>query len=155
MLKHHQIETPLGPIIAISDEEKLIRLQFGELLSPQERSKPIDSIERELEEYFKGNQPLFKTPMYLIGTPFQIKVWNELQKIPYGQTISYKELAEAIERPSATRAVANANGDNKFHIIIPCHRVIKSDGELGGYAAGTDLKKQLIFHEDQKQNSEK
>lgn len=111
------------------------------------RTKPINSIEKELKIYFEGNLLEFKTPLQLLGSPFQKRVWEALKKIPPGETRSYSDLAIAIGRPSAFRAVAQANGANQLAIIIPCHRVINSNGELGGYAGGLTRKKWLIIHE--------
>jgi len=144
------LKTPLGPMLALADEESLYRLEFldpsEEVPLPErsERSKPLVSIERELDLYFEGKIKEFKTPLSLVGTPFQKRVWEELQKIPYGKTQSYVETAKAIGRPSAFRAVARANGTNKMAIVIPCHRVIYADGTLGGYSSGIEKKKQLL-----------
>ena len=137
-------------MLALADEESLYRLEFldpsEEVPLPErsERSKPLVSIERELDLYFEGKIKEFKTPLSLVGTPFQKRVWEELQKIPYGKTQSYVETAKAIGRPSAFRAVARANGTNKMAIVIPCHRVIYADGTLGGYSSGIEKKKQLL-----------
>jgi len=108
---------------------------------------PLNSIQQELNQYFEGNLKEFKTPIDILGTPFQQQVWQELCKIPYGKTKSYAELAQAIGKPNAFRAVANANGCNQLAIIIPCHRVIHSDGKLGGYGGGIENKKWLLNHE--------
>lgn len=99
----------------------------------------------QIKEYLNGEREVFDLPLELsLGTPFQQKVWAALQKIPYGETISYAKLADNIGQPKAFRAVANANGKNPFSIIIPCHRVIASDGELGGYTGGLDKKEYLL-----------
>lgn len=110
-------------------------------------TKPISSIEAELELYFKGKLREFKTPIHLLGSPFQKLVWQELMRIPYGQTKSYSKQAEAIGKPTAFRAVANANGANQIALVIPCHRIINLDGNLGGYGGGIARKKWLIDHE--------
>lgn len=102
---------------------------------------------RQLDSYFQGTLHDFNLPFLLIGTEFQQKVWNELTLIPYGQTISYSELARRCGNPRSVRAVANACRTNPIGIIIPCHRVIGSDGSLTGYAGGLPLKKQLIEFE--------
>lgn len=157
------IDTPLGPMMAIADEKVLYLLEFvdrrglmGEIERLRKRTKsdilsgstaPIRSIETELSQYFEGELKVFKTPLYFSGSPFQKQVWEELQKIPFGETRSYAQLATAIGRPSACRAVANANGANQIAIVIPCHRVINSNGELGGYAGGLPRKKWLIERE--------
>lgn len=99
----------------------------------------------ELNEYFLGKRRMFDIPLDLShGTDFQIKVWQTLCQIPYGQTISYKELAQKLGKPAAHRACANANGKNPISLIVPCHRVIASNGGLGGYTGGIDIKKVLL-----------
>lgn len=154
------IETPVGAMIAIADEENLHLLEFIgrrdleweiERLKARAKcpivegyTKPIISIEEELNLYFKGNLKEFKTPLFLFGSPFQKKVWMVLVKIPYGETRSYAELATAIGKPTAFRAVAQANGANQLAIVIPCHRVINKSGALGGYAAGLMRKDWLL-----------
>lgn len=103
----------------------------------------------QLDEYFQGVRTQFDIPLDVsFGTPFERMVWQALQKIPYGQTVSYATLAGHIGKPTAFRAVANANGKNPISIIIPCHRVIASDGRLGGYTGGIDIKKQLLSLEN-------
>jgi len=166
ILKTSLIDTPLGPMRAIADEKALFLLEFidgrgleREIEQLQLTTKMsiipgdttiIQSIAHELKQYFSGILREFKTPCFLLGSPFQKRVWEELQKIPYGQTCSYKNLALAIENPSAFRAVAQANGANQLALIIPCHRVINSDGRLGGYAGGLPRKQWLINLEKRK-----
>ncbi len=163
VLKASWIDTPLGPMLAVADEEALYLLEFvdrrgleKEIERLRKRAKlpiipgktaPIEQIEAELKEYFSGNLREFKTPLCPIGSPFQKRVWEELQKIPFGQTRSYAKIAAAIEKPTAFRAVALANGANQFAIVIPCHRVINSDGALGGYGGGIQRKEWLLKHE--------
>lgn len=163
ILKAAWLDTPLGPMLAIADEEALYLLEFVdrrglereiERLRKKTRSaiipgytKPISSIEKELNLYFKGELSAFKTTLHLLGSPFQKHVWDELVKIPPGETRSYSELAKAIGRPTAFRAVAQANGANQLAIVIPCHRVINSNGELGGYGGGVTRKEWLLNHE--------
>jgi AraC family transcriptional regulator of adaptative response/methylated-DNA-[protein]-cysteine methyltransferase len=158
-----QIETPLGPMLAISDEKSLCLLEFTDrrgLVRELERlhltikaplvsgkPTPIHSIEKELNAYFEGTSQDFKTPIQLMGTPFQQEVWKVLMRVPYGETRSYGAQAESLGRPSAARAVANANGANQVAIVIPCHRIINTDGGLGGYAGGLHRKQWLIDHE--------
>ncbi len=115
-----------------------------------EDSSKFDRLKLELDEYFKKKREVFTIPLKLIGTPFQIKCWEVLQKIPYGKTISYKEEAKNIGNEKAYRAVANANGKNNFSIIIPCHRVIANDGKLGGYTGGVWIKEFLLNLEKNK-----
>jgi len=160
------IDTPLGSMLAIADKEMLYLLEFVDrkgLERGVERFKkttkseiiagytqPIRSIEAELKSYFEGLLIEFKTPLFIFGSPFQKRVWEELKKIPSGETRSYSEIATAMGQPTAFRAVANANGANRIALVIPCHRVINADGELGGYAAGVARKKWLINHEKQR-----
>jgi len=162
-LKSSRIETPLGLMLAIADEKALYFLEFGERhkMSGQmkrlERNLQTDicfgntsiiyNIEMELNLYFAGQLKNFKTPINFVGSIFQKNVWKALIKIPYGQTCSYKQLAENIEKPTGFRAAANANGANALGIIVPCHRVINSSGALGGYAGGLERKKWLLEHE--------
>ena len=105
------------------------------------------NLESELTAYFAGKLTVFTTPLSFTGTPFQNKVWKALQQIPLGQTCSYKELAQAIGKPTAFRAVALANRANQFAVIVPCHRVIRANGDLCGYNGGVELKKWLLHHE--------
>lgn len=99
---------------------------------------------RQLEEYFEGRRTVFELPLKQTGTPFQQKVWDELQNIPYGERISYQELARRTRNPKACRAVGSANGRNRICILIPCHRVVQSDGSIGGYAYGPEMKQFLL-----------
>ena len=104
----------------------------------------------QISEYLEGKRLDFTIPLRLEGTEFQVKVWNEMRRIPYGETMTYKELAQRIGSPAACRAVANACGANPFPILIPCHRVIASGGKTGGYTGGLDIKLRLL--EIEKQN---
>lgn len=164
ILKATWLDTRLGPMLAISDEEGLYLLEFVdrrglereiERLRIKTKSAiipgstdPVISIEKELKNYFSGNLKKFKTPIHMVGSPFQKTVWQELLAIPYGETRSYSRQAELLGKPSAFRAVANANGANQLAIIIPCHRIINLDGTLGGYGGGIARKKWLIDHEN-------
>lgn len=163
ILKASWLDTPLGPMLAIANEEALYLLEFvdrrgleKEIEHLRQKTKsaivpghtqPISMIEKELDLYFKGSLKKFKTPLFLLGSPFQKHVWDELVKIPPGETRSYAALAKTIGRPTAYRAVAQANGANQLAIIIPCHRVINTNGELGGYGGGLSRKNWLINHE--------
>lgn len=158
------IETILGSMLAISDEECLLLLEFVDRKGLENEIKKLrttlnatilpekvpvlEQIEEELTLYFEGELTEFKSPIRYLGSDFQQKVWNELRRIPVGQTVSYKELAENINNPSACRAVARANGANQLSILVPCHRVINSNGELGGYGGGIARKEWLINHEN-------
>lgn len=157
------IETILGSMLTISDEESLLLLEFVDRKGLEneikrlrtrlnatilpEKVAVLHQIEEELKLYFTGELTEFTTPVRYLGSDFQQKVWNELRKIPLGQTASYRELAEKINNPSACRAVARANGTNQLSILVPCHRVINSNGELGGYGGGLARKEWLIKHE--------
>ena len=109
-----------------------------------ETSEVIGKAERQLDEFFAGQRREFDVPLLFVGTDFQKTVWNELLKIPFGQTISYGEMARRIGMPEAVRAVANANGANSMSIFAPCHRVIGSDRSLTGYGGGLDAKRMLL-----------
>ena len=164
VLKAHYINTYLGLMVAVADEKVLYILEFFDKKCLEYEIKqlcvkiksgitvgktvPIISIEKELELYFKGRLRVFKTSVYFLGTSFQKIVWNNLKDIPYGETRSYLDQAKVMNKTSACRAVANANGANQLAIIIPCHRVIRRDGNLGGYSAGIKRKQWLIEHEN-------
>lgn len=107
-------------------------------------SEVIEEASKQLDEFFAGRRREFDIPLLFVGTDFQKTVWNELLKIPYGQTISYGEMARRIGMPKAVRAVANANGANSISIFAPCHRVIGSDHSLTGYGGGLDTKRKLL-----------
>ena len=104
----------------------------------------LKKLTDELARYFDGTLKRFTVPLLCPGTPFQEAVWKRLQEIPYGQTISYAQLAKAVGRPSAYRAVGRANGDNRLAILIPCHRVVQKDGQLRGYGGGLWRKQFLL-----------
>ena len=107
----------------------------------------LRSIESELKAYFEGTLKKFTTPLFLLGSSFQQRVWKELLKIPYGTTRSYAAQAASMGEPKAIRAVANANGANQLAIVIPCHRIINTNGALGGYGGGIARKEWLLKHE--------
>ncbi len=157
------IDTPLGPMLAIADEVVLYLLEFLDRRGlereierlRQKTNSPIlpgetsitALVQRELAEYFAGMRTVFETPLHTLGSPFERRVWDQLQKIPLGETRSYAEVARAIGEPLAYRAVARANGANTCAIMIPCHRVINTNGDLGGYGGGLARKKWLLDHE--------
>jgi methylated-DNA-[protein]-cysteine S-methyltransferase len=116
----------------------------GMIIRDDRKNKEVLS---QLKEYLKGRLKRFDCPLDFRGTPFEKKAWAELARIPYGQTRSYKEIAQAIGHPRAFRAVGNANGRNTLPLIIPCHRVIESNGGLGGFGHGLEVKKQLLNFE--------
>ena len=140
------ISSPLGAIHLKADQEALYVLEFTDSsLSESITNNPILKLaQKELNEYFKGIRKEFTVPVHLEGTSFQQQVWQELQDIPYGVTISYGELARRIGNPAASRAVGGANGKNPISIIVPCHRVISSDRKLGGYSSGLPRKVFLL-----------
>lgn len=111
------------------------------------RSPVLDSAARELDEYFAGDRTSFDVPLELEGTAFQLAAWRALAAIPYGETRSYTEQAARIGRPTAVRAVGAANGRNPVSIVLPCHRVVGSDGALRGFGGGLDVKEWLLEHE--------
>jgi len=124
---------------------KRLRERFqGEIIRDNRRNK---EVLLQIKKYLKGELKRFDCRLVFEGTPFQKKVWSALAKIPYGQTRSYKEIARAIGHPKAFRAVGNANGQNSIPLIIPCHRVIESNGGLGGFGHGVKVKKQLLEFE--------
>lgn len=112
--------------------------------SIQKETSLIKNTKQQLDEYFAGKRKKFDIPIKLDGTDFQIKVWKELLKIPYGETCSYLDIAKCIGNPKASRAVGMANNKNKIIIIVPCHRVIGSNKKLVGYACGLDVKEKLL-----------
>ncbi len=110
-----------------------------------ERGKEVIELAiRQIEEYLEGRRKVFTIPLRPVGTEFRIRVWREIGKIPYGESITYKELARRVGSPGGFRAVANACGANPFPILIPCHRVVGSDGKLGGYTGGVEIKRALL-----------
>ena len=141
------IETPIGPLTAVLDDDgKLSQLSFRPM-SGSEARDPVGRVAQQLSEYFAGHRRTFDIPLALRGTEFQLAVWNELLRVPYGDTITYAELARRIGRPAAIRAVGAANGANPIPVIVPCHRVIGSDGTLTGYGGGIERKQWLLAHE--------
>ena len=116
-----------------------------------EETSVMQNTKLQLNEYFNGDRKVFDIPLLLIGTDFQKSVWNELLKIPYGKTDTYLELSKKLENEKAIRAVASANGANAIAFIVPCHRIIGSDGKLIGYAGGLNVKKKLLQLESDKQ----
>jgi AraC family transcriptional regulator of adaptative response/methylated-DNA-[protein]-cysteine methyltransferase len=159
------LDTPLGPMLAIANEDGLcllefvdrrmletqllrIRRRFQSAIVPDTGSHPhLHRIADELARYFRRELAVFTTPLSMRGSDFQLRVWNRLLKIPFGQILSYREMARDLTLRNAQRAVGRANGDNPLAIIVPCHRVIRSDGTLCGYGGGLWRKKWLLEHE--------
>jgi methylated-DNA-[protein]-cysteine S-methyltransferase len=144
---------PEGPLLlAVDDDGNLVRLQFAHDHDHVEADwvrddDALESARLELDEYFAGARTAFDVPIRLHGTPFQVEVWEQLRKIPYGETISYGELAKRVDRPEAARAVGAANGQNPVAIVVPCHRVIGADGSLTGFGGGLPWKRWLLARE--------
>jgi methylated-DNA-[protein]-cysteine S-methyltransferase len=147
-----QIDAPIGPLLIAASEAGLREIRFhvsrpeagcgsGWIEGPHVL---LDAARRQLREYFQGRRTTFELPVAPEGTPFQRHVWGMLATIPYGQTISYAELASRVGRPGASRAVGAANGRNPLPIVLPCHRVIGADGSLTGFGGGLPLKRFLL-----------
>ncbi len=144
---HVMTDTPVGPLTLQADKEGLCRLDFGVRApaNPEQALTPVlQACVDQLEAYFAGSLEQFDLPLNPVGTPFQGEVWTALQAIPHGQVRSYGDIARAVGRPQAFRAVGLANNRNPISIIIPCHRVIGSTGELTGYGGGLDIKIRLL-----------
>ena len=167
-LKADWLDTPLGPMICVVDQEKLHLLEFtdrkalprelkqlckvyGHVSSPIGFGRTIvtDQVNKELDQYFSAKSACFTVPLAMHSTAFTHAVWDALQKIPAGETRSYSEVAIAVGKPAAVRAVARANGANPIAIIVPCHRVIGADGSLTGYGGGLWRKQKLLQLEQQ------
>jgi len=147
--------SPIGEINLYANEKSLLALTYKEndeevsgrlrLEDHIEESSPIiEETMRQLEEYFEGKRKTFEIPVTLSGTDFQLLAWNFLREIPFGMALSYSEQAKKIERENAFRAVGSANGKNPISIIIPCHRILASNGKISGYAGGPAIKKRLL-----------
>ena len=154
MLHYDHIDTPIGPLLLVGDGEGLVYIglpRHGAAQAAPDDAKPgksrLHAAARELDEYFAGTRQAFDVPLHPSGTPFQLEVWGALLAIPYGQTVSYADIARRIRRPRAVRAVGAANGANPLSIFVPCHRVIGSHGDLTGYGGGLPAKRWLLAHE--------
>src|SRR5664279_30744 len=157
------METPLGEMVAGATDEGVCLLEFHDRrILPTEykdlerllkttfeegENRHLKSLKKQLKEYFNGKRKEFSIPLLIPGSQFQQAVWKELQNIQFGSTRSYQQQAKALNMPDSIRAVANANGLNRIAILIPCHRVIGSDGRLTGYGGGIRRKKWLLDHE--------
>lgn len=139
-----RIDSPIGTLTLAEEDGALTKLLFEECEPSGERTALLNEAARQLEEYFAGRRRAFELPLNPAGTPFQKKVWKALRDIPYGETRSYGDIARAVDSPKAFRAVGMANHNNPVSIIIPCHRVIGSDGSLTGYGGGLDKKIYLL-----------
>lgn len=159
------LDSPLGPLLAAASEDGLVLLEFTErrMLEAQFDAlrrhfrlplvpgahAHLDQLRGELAEYFAGTRQTFDVPLVYPGTPFQRAVWDALREIPYGQTCAYDDIARAVGKPGACRAVGTANGKNRIAIVIPCHRVVNKSGALGGYGGGVWRKQRLLELERQ------
>ena len=142
------IDSPVGKLRLAAEDGFLTELKFGGepavFDGDAQDSRLLDEAERQLNEYFRGERREFDLPLRMKGTDFQRMDWEALRGIPYGETVSYGEIARRIGRPKASRAVGMANHSNPISIIVPCHRVIGKDGKLTGYGGGLDIKRQLL-----------
>ncbi|UTR14118.1 methylated-DNA--[protein]-cysteine S-methyltransferase [Salipaludibacillus sp. LMS25] len=159
-----EIASPIGPLSLAASEKGICFVEFGPLQTThsnfitklkrhlimaeiKEEKGPLIEAEKQITEYFEGVRKEFDLSLDLFGTPFQKLVWSEVGKIPYGSTASYKQIAINIGAPRAVRAIGGANNKNPIPIIIPCHRVIGSNGAMVGYGGGLDKKEALLKHE--------
>ena len=142
-----QYESGIGPLVIVEENGALLRVSFGSMPDPaaETRKSPlITETVAQLEEYFQQKRRVFSLPLDPCGTVFQKKVWQALQEIPYGETMSYGQIARMVDSPKAFRAVGMANHCNPIVIIVPCHRVIGADGSMVGYGAGLEKKEFLL-----------
>lgn len=148
------IQSPIGTLTIYAEDGKISAITFGDTSTPQggelseENQKIISECKTQLDEYFLGERKTFQIPCQQKGTPFQQEVWNELLHIPYGKTLSYLDLSKRLNNIKAIRAIGATNGKNAIPIIVPCHRVIGSNGSLTGYAGGLPAKQWLLEHEN-------
>ena len=142
-------KSPLGPIEIVGAQDSILSLDFVEKMLKGDPELPfcLKACLKQIDEYFRGRRKEFLLNLEPLGTDFQKRVWQQLRKISFGETVSYGDIAKAIDNPNACRAVGNANRINPIGIIIPCHRVIGSDGSLTGYGGGLWRKEWLLKHE--------
>ncbi|WP_329284647.1 methylated-DNA--[protein]-cysteine S-methyltransferase [Streptomyces sp. NBC_00691] len=153
-IQHTVVDSPYDPLTLVAVDGVLSRVHMtGQRHRPPEETfgepdpRPFGAAIRQLDAYFAGELTSFELPLNLIGTPFQLRVWEALLRIPYGETRTYGELAEELGNPGASRAVGLANGKNPVSIIVPCHRVVGAGGGLTGYGGGLDRKQRLLAFE--------
>lgn len=152
MTLYTHMDSPVGPLLLAADDDGLLLIEFDSPRHPVTRGRDwhegsndvLVQTRAQLDDYFNSNRRDFDLPLSPRGTPFQRDVWRALQRIPYGETISYAELAQWIGKPSAMRAVGAANGRNPLPIVVPCHRVIGADGSLTGFGGGLPTKQYLL-----------
>jgi len=146
-MRRRVIDSPIGRITLLAEDNSITGLYFGEAYKDvqlKDNDAVLDQCEKELTAYFAGELQKFTVPVRAIGTPFRMQVWEVLSRIPYGETVSYRDIAIGIGNPKSVRAVGGANHNNPISIIIPCHRVIGANGSLTGYGGGLDAKKWLL-----------
>jgi len=146
---YQYLETPIGTLRLVSNGRAMVRIEFEDRYSEDgsagnQNDPVLNECARQLREYFAGQRQQFELPLAAAGTDFQQRVWAALAAIPHGQLRSYRDIATAIHKPAAVRAVGAANGRNPLPIVVPCHRVIGSDGSLTGFAGGLAIKQQLL-----------
>lgn len=142
------IDTPLGTACIKGDEKGIAEIRVSDdIITDRAIPEALKPACEQLREYFEGSRQTFEIPLQPMGTPFQHSVWAALSKIPFGERVSYMDLAKKLGDPRAVRAVAGANAKNPIWILIPCHRVVGTDGSLTGYAGGLHRKKWLLNHE--------
>ncbi len=152
MIRYQYIDSPVDPLLLAADEHGLQLIEFHTPRHPMSRlvewsegdNAVLQATRAQLEEYFSGARQQFDLPLAPQGTPFQQEVWHTLATIPYGETISYAQLAQRVGKPTAMRAVGAANGRNPLPIVLPCHRVIGADGSLTGFGGGLPTKQFLL-----------
>ena len=145
-------DSPIGSLTLVAKSGRLVKIGFEQTSSrialdadaPPDDVRVLDTACQQLDGYFNGLRKRFDVPIALMGSPFQLKVWSVLLRIPFGKTLSYRDLAMLIGQKDASRAVGSANAANPLPIIVPCHRVIGSDGSLTGFAGGVQAKKTLL-----------
>ncbi|MDR1983890.1 MAG: methylated-DNA--[protein]-cysteine S-methyltransferase [Prevotellaceae bacterium] len=145
-MNYYSYNTKIGDILIVEDNENIVEIVFAkkETIGNKKETDTIKKAAKQLKEYFDGKRKTFDFPIKPQGTEFQKQVWAALQNIPYGELCSYKQIAEKIGNPKAVRAVGMANNKNPLPVVVPCHRVIGSNGKLTGYAYGLDMKEYLI-----------
>ncbi len=141
---YYSYDTLIGKIYIAEENGFITNISFKKINAEEKETQLIKQTFNELNEYFNGERKFFDLPLAPFGTTFQKKVWEELQKIPYGQTVTYKYIAKQTGNEKACRAVGMANNKNPIAIIIPCHRVVGSNGSLTGYAGGIKIKQKLL-----------
>lgn len=141
------MDTPIGQLKVIANDDAVIEVVFDSSPTIGESNEVVELALNQLSEYFAGTRQVFELPLGAKGTDFRQQVWQQLCEIPYGQTVSYSDIANGIEKPKAVRAVGAANGANPIAVVVPCHRVIGKNGTLTGYAGGLDRKQWLLQFE--------